>query len=378
MASGQSSFARNYDKLLLVLGVLLLAGAVLLFLSSKEDSQRREQEGAMDLNSRKPLHPAIDREAAGAKLSSYMNAVSAIDTPFKMVADDSTKNGFFVPEMRVWCVKCRKPIPFESEECPLCGGRQPGKKNLEADPSQDSDGDGLPDLWERSYGFNPLDAKDAGLDFDGDGFSNLEEYAAKTDPTNAASHPDLMAYLRTASIESARLPLLFKAESNMGGGKYKCQFNYSDRELNTVKSIFVKVGDVIGPLDRLPGAPVNAPPRFSDFKLLDLEWREEKVFSKIENREKLVKVPVAIVERISTGRKIEFRKEKESTDSTYLVTLVQTRDGTEYSADGGEGEAEFTIGKEKFLLKKVDGAKGSVVLVRETDKKEFLVPKVEE
>lgn len=378
MASGQSSFARNYDKLLLLLGALLLAGAVLMFISARNGASARELESEAALSSRKPAHPALDRAAADARLVSYMDAISALDAPFKMVADDTTKNGFFVPEMRVWCVKCRKPIPFASETCPLCGERQPGKKSLEADPSQDSDGDGLPDVWERKYGFNPFDGEDAKLDFDGDSFSNLEEYAAKTDPADPASHPDLLAYMRTASIEAARLPLLFKAESNMGGGKYKCQFNYFDKELNATKSIFVKVGDVIGPLDRLPGSAFNAPPRNSDFRLLDLEWREEKVFSKIENREKLVKVPVAIVERVSTGRRIEFRKEKESTDSTYVVTLVQTRDGTEYIADGGEGEAEFTIGKDVFLLKKVDGAKGGVEILRKRDKKEFLVPKVEQ
>lgn len=49
------------------------------------------------------------------------------------------------------------------------------------DPSLDSDGDGLPDLWEISNGLNPRDPTDGEADLDGDGLSALEEFAAHTD-----------------------------------------------------------------------------------------------------------------------------------------------------------------------------------------------------
>jgi uncharacterized membrane protein len=47
----------------------------------------------------------------------------------------------------------------------------------------DSDGDGLPDLWELKYGLDPTDNSDAVLDFDNDSLTNLEEYKKDTDPT---------------------------------------------------------------------------------------------------------------------------------------------------------------------------------------------------
>lgn len=41
---------------------------------------------------------------------------------------------------------------------------------------QDSDNDGIPDAWETAHGLNPHDPADAGLDRDGDGYTNVEEY----------------------------------------------------------------------------------------------------------------------------------------------------------------------------------------------------------
>jgi hypothetical protein len=46
----------------------------------------------------------------------------------------------------------------------------------------DSDGDGMPDVWEVAHGFNPHDPSDAAQDADGDGLTNLQEYLIGTDP----------------------------------------------------------------------------------------------------------------------------------------------------------------------------------------------------
>jgi Bacterial TSP3 repeat len=51
------------------------------------------------------------------------------------------------------------------------------------DSKLDTDGDGLPDLWERNY-FGTL-SQGANDDYDGDGWTNLQEYQNGTDPTSA-------------------------------------------------------------------------------------------------------------------------------------------------------------------------------------------------
>ncbi|MCL5098524.1 MAG: metallophosphoesterase [Candidatus Omnitrophica bacterium] len=86
--------------------------------------------------------------------------------------------------------------------------------------SPDSDGDGLLDGFEIKYGFNPLSATgfDGGDgDPDGDGFSNLEEQAAGTDPTGYEFR------LAMGLSQSNQVNLVW---TTMRGRKY--QVEYSD------------------------------------------------------------------------------------------------------------------------------------------------------
>jgi hypothetical protein len=55
----------------------------------------------------------------------------------------------------------------------------------------DQDNDRLADDWELDYGFDPSDPSDGALDADadGDGYSNYQEYQARTDPNSSGSIP---------------------------------------------------------------------------------------------------------------------------------------------------------------------------------------------
>lgn len=64
----------------------------------------------------------------------------------------------------------------------------------------DSDGDDIPDWWERHYGLDPKDASDAALDLDSDGLTNLEEFTLGSYADTADSDADGLSDLDETNI----------------------------------------------------------------------------------------------------------------------------------------------------------------------------------
>jgi len=91
----------------------------------------------------------------------------------------------------------------------------------------DSDGDGIPDVWMLQYFGHPTgqvaDKSRASDDADGDGVSNLNEYLAGTNPTNAASflHLTLLTIttngVRATWTTSASKTYVLQVASKLGG-----------------------------------------------------------------------------------------------------------------------------------------------------------------
>jgi hypothetical protein len=77
----------------------------------------------------------------------------------------------------------------------------------------DLDADGMPDAWELQYFRNTFAASgSSGSDFDHDGFSDLSEFLAQTNPTNAASR--LALYPEIMTGDSSKLVLTWPGASN--------------------------------------------------------------------------------------------------------------------------------------------------------------------
>lgn len=57
-----------------------------------------------------------------------------------------------------------------------------GWPDYKGTPYKDSDGDGMPDDWEKAHGLNSSDANDATVDLNGDGYTNIEDFINGLDP----------------------------------------------------------------------------------------------------------------------------------------------------------------------------------------------------
>jgi hypothetical protein len=74
-----------------------------------------------------------------------------------------------------------------------------GYPEYKGKPYVDSDGDGMPDKWEKANGLNPNDPTDANGDINGDGYTNIEKYIngidtqKKVDWTDMKNNHDTLA-----------------------------------------------------------------------------------------------------------------------------------------------------------------------------------------
>ncbi len=100
--------------------------------------------------------------------------------------------------------------------------------------STDSDGDGMPDDWENTYGFDPLDPTDAGNDPDGDGLTNLNEFSLGQDPYeyDGPSAPVAISPIGGAEITEVSPDLLVQNATDPQGEALAYDFElYLDENL---------------------------------------------------------------------------------------------------------------------------------------------------
>lgn len=228
-ARNRSSWlSQNYDKLILVaILVGLLLSAFFLFM---EIGQKRQElmEAAWARMAVEPKKVG----PIGPLLTQFDRMKSALSSPFQ---SGQISNLMVVSELRVSCVECLKPIPYDATVCAFCQAKQPA--GISPD-EMDSDSDGIPDKFEREFGLNPLDANDAAVDTDNDGFTNKEEWQSGTKLNDANDYPAPVAKLRYTRIGSNPFKLRFQGESRVSDGMI-----YQLNLRSLARTYFVRIGD---------------------------------------------------------------------------------------------------------------------------------------
>jgi hypothetical protein len=81
-----------------------------------------------------------------------------------------------------------------------------GYPEYRGEPMPDSDGDGIPDWWERKYGLNPKDPSDAVKEAAAGGYTNLEMYLNGLDPTRRLDFTDPRTNVNTLTRDKLAPP----------------------------------------------------------------------------------------------------------------------------------------------------------------------------
>jgi hypothetical protein len=202
---------RKYYDRLIAAAVLLGLLVSLSYLAVRINAIKEEQEQFdADIGGFRPRY----EKAAPVEEAAFEAIKGAIVRPVQFLDPQGTNTPMFVPETRVACVYCWRPVPFAATNCPLCKASQPSSDGT--DVASDRDADGMWDSWERDNGLDPNDPGDASRDPDGDKYTNLEEFQAspRTGPNDPASFPppekDLV--LKTLSEKPFQLRFMSKAK----------------------------------------------------------------------------------------------------------------------------------------------------------------------
>ncbi len=184
-----------------VLTVLVASIVLVMFSMGKARGEATIQKDAAD----SALKDGKDIEATPSPtIEELTGTLGSKKNLFAYMALDGEPGGSLVePKGYMSCVepKCIYLIGHDAQRCPFCRADQPPEKKDSFPLGEDGDRDGIPNyVEENTFFLDPKDPKDARLDIDGDGFTNVEEYRADRNMASGASCPPLALNLRIMGV----------------------------------------------------------------------------------------------------------------------------------------------------------------------------------
>ncbi len=219
---GKNFFEAHWDWLVAIAGLVLIVVSYWLNYQMTDDKKAVRRGGA-----------AESEEVAKVDLAGPEAALKQFGHPAQLAALD-VKGSFLASHARTFCTPadgsagCGAVLLPESDTCvnAACGKSQ---KEASERMVLDRDEDGMTDEYEVANGLNP-EVDDRDDDLDGDGFTNFEEFEAKTKPNDPLDHPEYFESKRTiakllgmGSPVTTTLQFIGRSPYKIGG-KYRLSF----------------------------------------------------------------------------------------------------------------------------------------------------------
>ena len=141
-----------------------------------------------------------------------------------------------------YCTNCKKLHNKFSEKCPECGATVNYK--------QDSDGDGIDNVWEQKYKLDWTNPNDGALDSDKDGITNLEEFKRDSNPRDPSDPNVVLDEYTLIEIYRPKRPIEFVSAAGTtmnfrfkGMSKFKKEgekISHAGKELYKVGALVTK------------------------------------------------------------------------------------------------------------------------------------------
>ena len=201
----------HYEKI--ILAVLLIVFTAMLYYQLMFIQRAQNQKVKVTVNPTEkpsdyePVDFAADKKYKMETIFSEWNEVEPTEA-------SATKTQLMTPYPMAECVYCHALIPASSYpaigetkngRCRACGKALAPRIKVEDDLAGKSDvnANGIPDDWEKEMNIDP-NYVSAESDEDSDGFSLIQEFKAKTNPTDPLSHPKYITQVNVSAVSRTR------------------------------------------------------------------------------------------------------------------------------------------------------------------------------
>lgn len=335
-------FKSHWDKLAALGGVVALLGVVVfnvLFSSDDSDYGVISGAGARSHN-----------ETAKNDITALAAVFSRVSKPEALSEIPDDKKSFLASELRVSCSSpegkgCGRPIPDGLKVCPHKDCLV--KQSADVKVIVDADEDGLLDDYERKFGLDPAVA-DADTDKDGDGFSNMDEFKANTNPSDSLSHPSYLDYIAMAAPLKQEFSTLQFTGTSPLGDDFRYYFKQPGRqnEVDRGNLKAVKGGEISN--------EVSNKKDLYKAGYIVVGFEKKTVYRTLAGGMKLPKdVSEVALKRVSDGKIIKFVIGAPKTPTDVQATLSCDRAGVG-SITVVEGQ-KFKIKDEEYVVVKILG-----------------------